>query len=92
MFGLGKKYPYVVELLHSGHHPYMDDPTYDMFEGIKQEQVHVMARDYNHAAERAFRESKIRSWTTTVWTVRHAEAGERLLPGRPAPFYRCGQK
>jgi len=92
MFGLGKKYPYVVELLHSGHHPYVSDPTYDMFEGIKQEQVHVMATGYDDAAKRAFRESKVRSWRTTVWTVRHKEAGEHLLPGRPAPFYRCGQK
>ncbi len=92
MFGLGRKYPYIVELLHSGHHPYMDDPTYDMFEGIKQEQVHVMARNYDHAVEVAFRESKVRSWTTTPWTVRHAKAGEGLRPGRKADHYKCGQR
>lgn len=67
-----------------------------MFDGIKQEQVHVMARNYDHAVDVAFRESKVRSWSMTAWTVRHAHAGESLLPvrvpGRPAPFYRCGDK
>jgi hypothetical protein len=91
MFGFGKKYPYIVEVLHSGHHPYMGDPTYDMFEGIKQEAVRVMARNHEHAIEVAMRECKVRSWRCTAWTVRHATAGEHLLPGRKADFYRCGQ-
>lgn len=94
MFGFGKKYPYVVTVLHSGRHPYMGDPTYDMFEGLKQEQTHVMATGYDDAAKRAtaWGVQKTRSWSYTVIAVRPENAGDHMLPGRKADHYKCGQK
>ena len=93
-----KRYPYVVTFLLSGHHPYMDDPTFDMFEGLKQEQVHVMAKSYDHAVKVANGWDKTgnwrcrtKAWARTVLSVRMENAGDSLLPGRAAPYYRCGQ-
>lgn len=89
MFGFGKKYPFIVTVKITGRHPYLRTGELDKFVGFKYEYVHVMARDYNHAEKLAFgwdKSGKFRiktdGWARTAISVRRADAGKSLLPGR----------
>ena len=87
MFGLGKKYPFIVTVKISGRHPYLRDDRLDMFVGFKYEYVHVMARNYDHAEKLAFgwdkngdKRIKQGGWAYTAISVRRA-GGSSLRPG-----------
>lgn len=89
MFGFGKKHPFIVTVKITGRHPYLSTGELDKFKGFKYEYVHVMARNYDHAEKLAFgwdkngqRRCKTDGWARTAISIRRAEAGKSLLPGR----------
>lgn len=66
-----KRFSYLVTLECSGRHPYRHDHDLDYFEGTKEIEVRVVARDWEHAAMEGLSVGPgLKCWS---WSVKRIE-------------------